>query len=187
MFCTVRPGALVALVVFVIALLGPPGPPAAAAAADRGGAGPLRPPVDAPVTEPFRAPATPYGPGHRGIEYGTAPGAVVRAPGPGVVAFAGVVASRRFVAVVHPGGLRSTVGPLARVEVTAGEVVGTGTELGTTAGPLLFTVRRAGVYIDPAPLLGGEPPAVRLVPDQRPGRPPHRPHPTPWPLRGLGR
>src|SRR5436190_15456090 len=98
MFCTVRPGALVALVVFVIALLGPPGPPTAAAAA--GGAGPLRPPVDAPVTEPFRAPATPYGPGHRGIEYGTAPGAVVRAPGPGVVAFAGVVASRRFVAVV---------------------------------------------------------------------------------------
>ena len=29
----------------------------------------LTPPVDAPVLDPFRAPAGPYGPGNRGIEY----------------------------------------------------------------------------------------------------------------------
>jgi murein DD-endopeptidase MepM/ murein hydrolase activator NlpD len=187
--------ALVVLVVIVLVLLGPPPPPGfAAVIAGGGGAGPLRPPVDAPVSEPFRAPATPYGPGHRGLEYGTTPGVVVRAAGPGVVAFAGVVAGRRFVAVEHPGGLRSAVGPLARLDVPAGAVVAAGTPLGTTAGPLLFTVRRAGVYIDPAPLLGDGPPAVRLVPDPlgasgaaRARARPHRPHPMPWLLPRLGR
>ena len=194
MHITAPRGALVAPIVTFVAvivavLLGAP-PDGAAAPAGTGG-GPLRPPVAAPVTEPFKAPATPYGPGHRGIEYGTPPGAMVRAAGPGVVAFAGVVAGRRFVAVEHPGGLRTAVGPLASIEVSAGAVVVTGALLGTAAGPVLFTVRRSGAYVDPAPLLGGGPPAVRLVPDPlgaaAAGRPRHRPHPTPWLLPGLGR
>ena len=33
-----------------------------------------QPPVDAPVTDPFRPPLTPYGPGNRGIDYATVPG-----------------------------------------------------------------------------------------------------------------
>ena len=31
-------------------------------------------PVAAVVSDPFRAPATPYGPGNRGLEYATSPG-----------------------------------------------------------------------------------------------------------------
>ena len=37
------------------------------------------PPVDAPVVDPFRPPAGPYGAGNRGLEYGTRPGTEVRA------------------------------------------------------------------------------------------------------------
>ena len=51
-----------------------------------------RPPVDSPVHDPFRAPDTPYGPGHRGIEYDTAPGTPVAAVTQGTVVFAGDVA-----------------------------------------------------------------------------------------------
>ena len=39
----------------------------------------LTPPVDAPVLDPFRLPAGPYGPGNRGIEYDTEPGEIVLA------------------------------------------------------------------------------------------------------------
>src|SRR2546426_469687 len=50
-------------------------------ASDRSGQGTVlyRPPVEAPVTDPFRPPLTPYGPGNRGIEYATVPGASVHA------------------------------------------------------------------------------------------------------------
>ena len=49
------------------------------------------PPVSAPIGDHFRAPATLYGPGNRGLEYVTQPGTDVRAAGDGIVAFAGVV------------------------------------------------------------------------------------------------
>src|SRR5947209_18359858 len=59
------------------------------------------PPVDAPVTDPFRPPSTPYGPGNRGIEYGTAANASIAAAADGVVTFAGVVAGRQWVTIRH--------------------------------------------------------------------------------------
>src|ERR1700704_3756369 len=59
------------------------------------------PPVDAPVSDPFRAPSTPYGPGNRGIEYATPPGTTVVASADGTVRFAGVVAGRRWVTLDH--------------------------------------------------------------------------------------
>ena len=51
-----------------------------------------RPPVDAPVVDPFRPPATTYGPGNRGLTYDLAPATAVRASAPGEVVFAGPVA-----------------------------------------------------------------------------------------------
>ena len=41
------------------------------------------PPVDAPIADPFRPPAGPYGAGNRGLEYATSPGDVVRASAAG--------------------------------------------------------------------------------------------------------
>src|SRR5213083_2919534 len=49
------------------------------------------PPVDAPLVDLFRPPATPYGPGNRGIDYGTTPGQPVTAAADGEVVFAGRV------------------------------------------------------------------------------------------------
>lgn len=123
-----------------------------------------RPPVDAPVREPYRAPIGPYAPGQRGIEYDTAPGVAVAASADGVVAFAGVVAGDQWVTLRHADGLRTTVGPLATIAVVPGAVVAAGELLGTTSGPLLFTVRRGDEYLDPATVLSTDETGVHLVP-----------------------
>src|SRR3954452_16458952 len=81
------------------------------------------PPVDAPVSDPFRPPATPYGPGNRGIEFGTDPGVAVNAAADGTGTFAGSVAGRRWVTIRHADGVRTTYGPLADVPVAAGALV----------------------------------------------------------------
>ncbi|MEY2423611.1 MAG: hypothetical protein QOI95_3678 [Acidimicrobiaceae bacterium] len=123
------------------------------------------PPVDAPVSDPFRPPATPYGPGNRGIEYATPAGTTVVAAADGTVTFAGVVAGRRWVTVHHDDGVRTTYGPLADVSVSAGERIPRGDVVGTTAGALMFTARIGDAYIDPESLFGAGPPRVHLVPE----------------------
>ncbi|MGQ0617497.1 MAG: peptidoglycan DD-metalloendopeptidase family protein [Acidimicrobiia bacterium] len=120
-------------------------------------------PVDAEVVDGFRPPESRFGPGHRGIEFGTAAGVPVRASAAGTVTFAGPVASRSWVTIGHADGLRTTYGPMATVAVGAGQAVAQGDVLGTTAGPLLFTARVGDAYVDPAVLLG-RPSRVRLVP-----------------------
>ena len=146
--------AVVAAVVAVIAVVGP-NPPI-----------PYRPPVDAPISEPFRAPARPYGPGHRGVAYATAPGTAVVAAAPGEVRFAGEVAGRQWVTVAHADGIRTTYGPLATIAVAAGASVEAGDPVGTTIGPLLWTARLGAVYFDPLGLLETTV-GVHLVPEQR--------------------
>jgi hypothetical protein len=158
-----RPLAAVAAVLLVVGIL-----PAAASADDGGSA--YRPPVDAAVTDPFRAPPGPYGPGNRGLEYGTAPGTEVLAAGDGRVTFAGVVAGHRHVTVLHPDGLRTTASFLQAVSVVVGQEVHQGDRLGTTEGRLFFSARRGDAYLDPAALFADGPPRVWLVPfDEPPG------------------
>ena len=123
------------------------------------------PPVDAPVSDPFRPPSTPYGPGNRGIEYATAAGTTVVAAADGTVRFAGVVGGRRWVTLNHADGVRTTYGPLAEFSVSAGDQVHQGDPLGTSVGPLLLTARLGDAYIDPASLFGQGPPRVHLVPE----------------------
>jgi murein DD-endopeptidase MepM/ murein hydrolase activator NlpD len=110
------------------------------------------PPVDAPVSDPYRPPATPYGPGNRGIEYATTPGIDVRASGDGVVAFAGVIANERYVSIDHQGDIRTTYSYLATIEVDVGQRVAQGDVVGTAGTRLHFGARRFGFYIDPASL-----------------------------------
>lgn len=158
----------VATVLVVVYVVWHAAPAAAAASVVRDGppAVGYLPPVDAPVVDPFRAPATPYGPGHRGIEYGTAPGTVVHAAAPGTVTFAGAVAATRWVTVAHADGIRTTYGPLDALDVAAGDHVELGQPLGTTLGPLLLTARLGDGYLDPA-LLFGDGTYVHLVPEPR--------------------
>ncbi len=132
---------------------------------------PYVPPVEAPVVDPFRPPATRFGPGNRGLEYGTAPGAEVRAAADGVVAFAGTVAGTRHVTIRHDDGLRTSYSFLDRVDVVLGQHVRQGQVLGTTIGHLHLGARAGDAYLDPASLFGARPPRVQLVPfDEPPGR-----------------
>ena len=123
-----------------------------------------RPPVDAPVVDPFRAPASPYGPGNRGIEYATVPGTSVRTIAPGTVVFAGSVAGTRYVTVLHADGLRSSYGFLESLSVPAGAALRAGAEVGRAGDRLHLGVRRGDEYLDPESLFAQAAPQVRLIP-----------------------
>lgn len=121
-------------------------------------------PVDRPVLDPFRLPQGQYGPGNRGIEYDTSTGDPVRAIGAGRVAFAGQVAGRLVVSIVHPDGRRSSLVGLASISVRAGQLVARGTLVGTAAPNLHLGLREGQRYVDPAPFLSGGPRRAVLVP-----------------------
>lgn len=118
------------------------------------------------VARAFDAPATPYGPGHRGIDLAAPTGAPVRATQGGVVRFAGPVAGRPVISVEHDGGLVSSFEPV-EAAVAAGDAVERGQQIGTLlAGHvegstrLHLGARLHGEYIDPLPLLGVERPVL---------------------------
>ena len=124
----------------------------------------FRPPVDAPVTDPFRSPENPYGPGNRGVEYDTEPGDVVRAAASGTVVFAGAVAGALHMTVDHGGGLVSSYSYLQRLSVRLGAAVDQGAVIGVAGERLHFSVRLEGAYTDPAGFIGVRRVRVRLVP-----------------------
>jgi murein DD-endopeptidase MepM/ murein hydrolase activator NlpD len=139
------------------------------------------PPVDAPITDPYRAPPCAYCPGNRGIEFDPRPGQDVRAVQAGIVSFAGTVAGTRYVVVDHADGLRATYGQLAAVAVRRGDRVGSGDHIGTTSDRFYFGLRRGvapnDLPVDPTPMLGVRTYAPRLIPvdgtpapSPRPGR-----------------
>src|SRR3954468_3215546 len=64
------------------------------------------------VVRPFAPPAARYGAGHRGVDLAAAAGTPVPAAGAGVVGYAGLLAGRGVVTVVH-GSLRTTYEPVA--------------------------------------------------------------------------
>src|SRR4051812_5129195 len=74
-----------------------------------GGAAPTyRRPVAGPTTDPFRAPATRFGAGNRGIDFATTPGEPVVAAAAGTVTFAGQVAGTLTVVILHADHLRTS-------------------------------------------------------------------------------
>lgn len=122
------------------------------------------------VTRRFDPPSQPWLAGHRGVDLGSTPGALVRAAGPGVVHFAGSLAGRGVVSVRHPNGLRTTYEPLEPMvsegqRVAAGEVIGrlsAGHHGCPVAACLHWGLRHGETYLDPLSLLGlGR---VRLLP-----------------------
>jgi hypothetical protein len=154
--------AILGVVVIVVA-----GSPANAAGRDDDRVSSYRPPVVAPVVDPFRPPAGPYAPGNRGLEYATVPGTPVTASGDGTVVFAGAVGGSRHVTVGHADGLRTSYSFLAEVSVRRGQRVRVGEVIGVAGERVHFGVRDpADTYLDPALLLEGRlHPAVHLVTD----------------------
>lgn len=146
--------AILAALVAVVLLAGP-------AAAEPGPAPVVyQPPVPGPVTDPFRPPASPYGPGNRGVDYATEPGGDVVAPADGVVTFAGPVAGGLHVVVLHRDGIRTSMSYLAGVLVVRDQQVVRGQRIGRTGGSLHFGARRGEVYLDPTTLLSTTDPDV---------------------------
>ena len=129
-------------------------------------------PLAAPVRvlRPFRPPATPYGPGHLGVDLGATDGEPVRAAADGTVSFAGSVAGRGVVVLRHADGIRTEYEPVrplvaAGGEVRAGQVVGrvAGRHPGCPGRCLQWGARRGSTYLDPFLLLQVLAP-VRLLP-----------------------
>lgn len=139
------------------------------------GTGPVRyrKPIEAPISDPFRPPSNPYGPGNRGVEFASTPGQTISAMADGLVTFAGQVGGSLHVVVLHADGLRTSYSYLVEVLVAMGQRVAAGAAVGRTAGRVHVGARRGEVYIDPARLWAPRR-AARLVPDDL-GRPLGRP------------
>ncbi|POX55228.1 peptidase M23 [Streptomyces sp. Ru71] len=114
-------------------------------------------------------PASPYGPGHRGVDLAAGPGAPVRTVAAGRVSFAGRVADKGVVSVELAGTgtppLRTTYEPVRPSvkrgdEVPAGAVIATVEPTGShcTLTCVHWGLRGAGTYLNPLLLL---PPRLR--------------------------
>ena len=126
------------------------------------------PPVDAPISDPFRPPAGPYGPGNRGLEYDTRPGTPVRASAAGAVVFAGPVGGALHVTLAHDDGVRTSYSFLASVEVVLGQQVDQGFRIATTGERLHFGARAGDAYFDPMSLFAAAGVEVVLLPFEVP-------------------
>jgi murein DD-endopeptidase MepM/ murein hydrolase activator NlpD len=155
---------LLALVLGLPDLPSPSGPsPAAAAPEQPVGVWPLEPEPE--VVQGFSPPPHPYAPGHRGVDLAGHAGQPVRAALAGTVGFAGSIAGKPVVTVLH-GGRRTTYEPVV-ASVARGDEVAAGDVLGR----LVVTDSHWGLiegtgpeeeYADPLTLVGGGP--VRLLP-----------------------
>jgi murein DD-endopeptidase MepM/ murein hydrolase activator NlpD len=128
------------------------------------------------VVRVFAPPATPWGPGHRGVDLATRAGLPVYASASGTVSYAGRLAGRGVIAITH-GSLRTTYLPV-RPSVRKGQSVAAGSRIGTvepsthcTAPCLHWGLLRGDTYLDPLQLVQRE---VRLLPQWR-----TEPQPTP--------
>lgn len=130
---------------------------------------PWRLPVDGALVRGFQPPPQPWAAGHRGVDLRTT-ATVVSAPAPGVVTFAGQVAGRGVVTILHAGGLRTSLEPVTATVATGTPVRGGASVATLEAGEshcspatcLHWGVRRGDVYLDPMTLLGTAP--VVLLP-----------------------
>jgi len=133
---------------------------------------PLRPPPA--VVRGFDAPSPDWKPGHRGVDLPGSPGQTVYAAGTATVVFAGLLAGRPVVSLVHPGGLRTSYEPVRAVvrvgqSVTAETVIGelAAGHIGCRAAACLHWGAMWGPasgadYVDPLGLLKSTP--IRLKP-----------------------
>lgn len=172
-----RPIRLVGTV--LLALLTASLSPASAAATETrvaGAASDWRWPIAPPrrVVQPFIAPESEYGAGHRGIDIAAAAGTMVVAPADGVVHFSGTVVDRSVLSIEHAGDLVSSFEPVSS-ELTPGTVVRRGEPVGVVDSGghcesrcLHFGVRLHGQYVSPLNYLGGIRPPVLLPTRQLP-------------------
>ena len=135
--------------------------------------GPLRPPVDGPISFPFggnedfgmmMGPVKDglIGEQHRGVDYDVPAGTPVRAPGSGIIVLArSLIFSGETVAISHGRGLVSVLSHLSYVSVREGDLVNQGTAVGTSGKSglggftphLCFSVYLHSLNVDPEALM----------------------------------
>lgn len=135
------------------------------------------PPLDAPVrlVNQYRQPNSDYSAGHRGVDYLAAPNQVVLAPADGQVWFAGKVAQRPLLSLLHEGGYLTEFEPVC-TDLKKGEQVFAGQEIARvckaeanylqhcpSAICMHFSLRVDGAYLSPLVFIGGLNPS-RLLP-----------------------
>lgn len=158
--------ALVAVATLTLLLGVAPVPPPAAA-----DTGPWVWPLAGPheVSRAFDPPATRYSAGHRGADLPGSTGDPVRAAGAGIVSYAGLLAGRGVLVIVH-GELRTTYEPVTALaavgaRVAAGQLIGAldaGHEGCPVEACLHWGLKRADTYLDPVLLVERRP--SRLLP-----------------------
>lgn len=127
---------------------------------------PLGPPAPQ-VVRAFAPPASPWGPGHRGVDLAARPGQPVYAAGAGRVSYARPLAGRGVIAIDH-GVLRTTYLPV-HASVAVGRQVTPGTRIGVLEGGLRhcrvpclhWGLLRGSLYLDPLGLVHRQ---IRLLP-----------------------
>lgn len=171
--------ALFLVVVGLLVAVGSTAPPTASAVGLSGGPAtsaatrpalqwvwPAPPPIR--VVAPFRAPATPYSAGHRGIDLAAEQGATVAAAAGGTVRFAGQVAGRGVVSIDHGDGVVSSIEPITAL-VAEGDLLAPGDAIGIVdrgghceGDCVHFGIRIDGEYVSPFLFFGGLPRSVLL-------------------------
>jgi murein DD-endopeptidase MepM/ murein hydrolase activator NlpD len=139
-------------------------------------------PGQAHLLNTFMPPAQRYGPGHLGVDLAATRGTVVYAAGAGTVRFAGTVAGRGIVVILHTDGITTEYEPVSS-SVRAGAQLSAGQPLGQLQsvihpscapfGCLHWGAKRGPVYLDPLSLLQRLG-VVRLIPSAEIGAGPDR-------------
>ena len=161
-----------AAVAAVTTVLGAPPPSPAPDPPTASWTAPLAGPLE--VLAPFSPPPEPWLPGHRGVDLDALPGTPVLAAGEGIVTFAGALAGRGVVVVLHPDGRRTTYEPVEALveigeDVRGGEVIGVlgsgASHCGGVPSCLHWGLRTDTDYQDPLTLLRvGRPVLLPLAP-----------------------
>lgn len=140
---------------------------------------PLEPPIR--LVNQYRQPNSDYSAGHRGVDYLVQNDQIVMAPADGKVWFAGQVAQRPLLSVLHDGGYLTEYEPVC-TDLKSGETVFAGQEIArvcpagsnyiqhcSSALCLHFSMRHLGAYLSPLVFIGGLNPS-RLFATRADGR-----------------
>jgi murein DD-endopeptidase MepM/ murein hydrolase activator NlpD len=132
------------------------------------------PVVGSELVSSYRSPETPYGTGHRGVDYKVTLGQGVFAPADGTVSFVGKVVDRPVVSLSHQGNLVSSFESVCS-SLVVGQEVSTGDLVGEVCEAdqeylqhcadypcLHFSIRKDGEYLSPLWFTGELSPSVLL-------------------------